>query len=112
MGGWTKLENMELYCNMAGVEPPATEEEAEQLPLTVMIPAFVTSELKRAFMLGFLLYIPFMLIDMVVASTLMSMGMVMLPPSMISTPFKLLLFILLDGWQLLFSTLVQGFGFG
>ena len=78
----------------------------------VIIPAFVTSELKHAFTLGFLLYIPFMLIDMVVASTLMSMGMVMLPPSMISTPFKLLLFILLDGWQLLFKTLVQGFGLG
>ena len=73
------------------------------------MPAFVTSELKRAFEIGFLLYIPFMLIDIVVSSALMSMGMIMLPPSMISAPFKLLLFILLDGWQLLFSTLVQGF---
>ena len=69
----------------------------------------MTSELKRAFEIGFLLYIPFMLIDIVVSSTLMSMGMIMLPPSMISAPFKLLLFITLDGWQLLFSTLVQGF---
>ena len=75
----------------------------------MIIPAFVTSELKRAFTIGFLLYIPFVLIDMVVASTLMSMGMVMLPPSMISTPFKLLLFIMLDGWQLLFATLASGF---
>ena len=75
----------------------------------MLIPAFVTSELKKAFSLGFLLYIPFVLIDMVVASTLMSMGMVMLPPSMISTPFKLLLFVLLDGWQLLFATLAAGF---
>ena len=91
---------------------PETLEQAEQMPLTVIIPAFITSELKQAFIIGFLLYIPFMLIDMVVASTLMSMGMVMLPPSMISTPFKLLLFILLDGWQLLFKTLVQGFGLG
>ena len=74
----------------------------------VVLPAFVTTELKTAFEIGFLLYIPFMLIDMIVASTLMSMGMVMLPPSMIATPFKLLLFILLDGWQLLFSTLIQG----
>lgn len=89
---------------------PETLEQAEQMPLTVIIPAFITSELKQAFIIGFLLYIPFMLIDMVVASTLMSMGMVMLPPSMISTPFKLLLFIMLDGWQLLFGTLIRGFG--
>ena len=112
MAGYTELQSTELYCNMAGVDMPETEEEATRLPLTVIIPAFVTSELKKAFTLGFLLYIPFLLIDMVVASTLMSMGMVMLPPSMISTPFKLLLFILLDGWQLLFSTLVRGFGLG
>lgn len=109
---WTKVDSMELYCNMSGNPMPETEEEAQQLPLTVIIPAFITSELKQAFIIGFLLYIPFMLIDMVVASTLMSMGMVMLPPSMISTPFKLLLFILLDGWQLLFSTLARGFGLG
>lgn len=112
MGHSIELQSAEMYCNMAGVEAPESEEEATQLPLTVIIPAFVTSELKQAFILGFLLYIPFLLIDMVVASTLMSMGMVMLPPSMISTPFKLLLFIMLDGWQLLFSTLVRGFGFG
>lgn len=109
---WTKVESMELYCNMSGTPIPESEEAAQDLPLTVIIPAFVTSELKQAFFIGFLLYIPFMLIDMVVASTLMSMGMVMLPPSMISTPFKLLLFILLDGWQLLFSTLARGFGLG
>ena len=112
MANYTKLESMELYCNMSGTPIPQSEEEAVNLPLTVIIPAFVTSELKQAFFIGFLLYIPFMLIDMVVASTLMSMGMVMLPPSMISTPFKLLLFILLDGWQLLFSTLARGFGLG
>ena len=112
MHRWTKVDSMELYCNMSGNPIPETEEEAQQLPLTVIIPAFITSELKEAFIIGFLLYIPFMLIDMVVASTLMSMGMVMLPPSMISTPFKLLLFILLDGWQLLFSTLARGFGLG
>jgi len=112
MSSYTRVESMELYCNMSGTPIPESEEEAQNLPLTVIIPAFVTSELKQAFFIGFLLYIPFMLIDMVVASTLMSMGMVMLPPSMISTPFKLLLFILLDGWQLLFSTLAQGFGLG
>lgn len=109
---WARVESMELYCNMSGTPVPETEEAAQNLPLTVIIPAFVTSELKQAFFIGFLLYIPFMLIDMVVASTLMSMGMVMLPPSMISTPFKLLLFILLDGWQLLFSALARGFGLG
>ena len=84
-------------------------ETAEPLPMTVIVPAFMTCELKRAFEIGFLLYIPFMLIDIVVSSTLMSMGMIMLPPSMISMPFKLLLFISLNGWELLFSTLVQGF---
>ena len=69
----------------------------------------MTSELKTAFQIGFYLYIPFLLIDIIVSSTLMSMGMIMLPPSMISTPFKLLLFITLNGWELVFSTLVQGF---
>ena len=106
----TEINSLELYCNMTGVEAPATIEEARELdlPLRVVTPAFVTSELKHAFLIGFLLYIPFMLIDVIVSSTLMSMGMIMLPPSMISTPFKILLFLLLDGWQLLFSTLVQG----
>ena len=112
MAHWAELQSMELYCNISGVDAPANEEEVEALPLTVIVPAFVTSELKRAFITGFLLYIPFLLVDMLVASTLMSMGMVMLPPAMISTPFKLLLFILLDGWQLLFSTLVAGFSTG
>ena len=108
MTSYTRVESMELYCNMSGTPVPETEEAAQNLPLTVIIPAFVTSELKQAFFIGFLLYIPFMLIDMVVASTLMSMGMVMLPPSMISTPFKLLLFVSVNGWNLLFSSLVQG----
>ena len=95
---------------MAGETPPATEEELDQsvnLPITVIVPSFVASELKAAFWIGFLVYIPFMLIDVIVSSTLMSMGMIMLPPSMISTPFKILLFIMLDGWQLLFSTLIR-----
>lgn len=105
----TSVPSLELYCNMSGEEMPPTEEASVDLPLRVIMPAFVTTELKRAFEIGFMLYIPFMLIDIVVSSTLMSMGMIMLPPSMISTPFKILLFILLDGWQLLFSTLVQGF---
>lgn len=104
----TEISSMALYCEMLDMEVPETEEEAGELPLQVIMPAFVTSELKEAFAIGFLLYIPFMLIDVIVSSTLMSMGMIMLPPSMISTPFKILLFILLDGWQLLFSSLVGG----
>ncbi len=76
--------------------------------MRVVTPAFITSELKKAFQIGFYLYIPFLLIDIIVSSTLMSMGMIMLPPAMISTPFKLLLFITINGWELLFSTLVQG----
>jgi flagellar biosynthetic protein FliP len=75
----------------------------------VVTPAFATSELKRASELGLYLYIPFLLIDIIVSSTLMSMGMIMLPPAMISTPFKLLLFISINGWELLFSTLIQTF---
>lgn len=106
----TEPGSLQMYCQMAGEEAPTTSEELDastDLPLLVIAPAFVTSELKAAFWIGFLVYIPFMLIDVIVSSTLMSMGMIMLPPSMISTPFKILLFILLDGWQLLFSTLVR-----
>lgn len=102
----TAPASLELYCNMADVPVPESDAEAGDLPMRVVMPSFVTTELKRAFEIGFLLYIPFLLIDVIVSSTLMSMGMVMLPPSMISTPFKILLFIMLDGWQLLFSTLI------
>lgn len=99
-----------LFCDLAGVRYPTTQEEAEEtLGMEVVVPSFMTSELKRAFQIGFYLYIPFLLIDIVVSSTLMAMGMIMLPPSMISSPFKLLLFITLNGWELMFSTLVQGF---
>ena len=84
-------------------------ETAMKLPLRVVVPSFMTCELQRAFMIGLVLYIPFMLIDIVVSSTLMSMGMIMLPPSMISMPFKLLLFVTINGWELLFSSLVQSF---
>ena len=78
-------------------------------PLTVIVPSFMTSELKRGFTAGFLIYLPFLLVDVIVSTTLMSMGMVMLPPAMISMPFKLLLFVTVDGWELLFSTIVQSF---
>lgn len=84
-------------------------DDLTNLSLFVIVPAFVTSELKRAFLIGFLLYIPFLLIDLVVSSTLMSMGMVMLPPTTISLPFKLMLFIVVDGWNLLFESLIVSF---
>jgi len=87
----------------------SSQDKLLDLSLTVIVPAFITSELKRAFLIGFLLYIPFLIIDIVVSSTLMSMGMVMLPPSMISLPFKLMLFILVDGWTLLIQSLIVGF---
>ncbi|MDE7244908.1 MAG: flagellar type III secretion system pore protein FliP [Oscillospiraceae bacterium] len=103
----TEIPSVELYCNMAGVPVPENLSTATDLPMRVILPSFVTTELKAAFEIGFLLYIPFLLIDVIVSSTLMSMGMVMLPPSMISTPFKILLFVMLDGWHLLFSTLIQ-----
>lgn len=86
-----------------------TNEILLEIPITTIIPAFITSELKRAFMFGFLIFIPFLVIDMIVSSVLMSMGMIMLPPVMISLPFKLLLFVLLDGWSLIFQRLTESF---
>lgn len=86
-----------------------SHEELVNLSIFIVVPAFVTSELKRAFIIGFLLYIPFLLIDIVVSSTLMSMGMVMLPPTTIAMPFKLMLFIVVDGWNLLFESLIVSF---
>ena len=105
----TEQSSLNMFCDLAQVDAPTSEEEAMELSMRVVVPSYMTSELKRAFEIGFFLYIPFMLIDIVVSSTLMSMGMIMLPPAMISMPFKLLLFVTVDGWQLLFSTLAQGF---
>ena len=105
----TEESSLRLFCDLAQVDEPANDEEAMQLAMRVVIPSYMTSELKTAFQIGFFLFIPFLLIDIIVSSTLMCMGMIMLPPSMISMPFKLLLFITVDGWQLLFSTLAQGF---
>lgn len=85
-------------------------EKAEDLPMRVVIPAFVTSELKTAFQIGFIVFIPFLIIDMVVASVLMSMGMMMMSPAIVSLPFKIMLFVLVDGWNLIISSLVQSFG--
>jgi flagellar biosynthetic protein FliP len=95
-----------MFIDMSGI---TQEMEPIELPLTVIIPSFMTSELKRGFMAGLLLYIPFLLLDIVVASTLMSLGMMMLPPATIALPFKILLFVTLDGWELLFSSIVRSF---
>jgi flagellar biosynthetic protein FliP len=102
----TKTEDLSLFRSLGKIKDNVP---AKNLSITVVIPAFMSSELKRAFIIGFLLYIPFLIIDMIVSSTLMSMGMVMLPPNMVSMPFKLLLFILVDGWDLLFKTLTVSF---
>lgn len=85
-------------------------DKAEELPMRVVIPAFVTSELKTAFQIGFIVFIPFLIIDMVVASVLMSMGMMMMSPAIVALPFKIMLFVLVDGWNLLIASLVQSFG--
>ena len=99
-------EDLAAFIDMAKLETPAT---AEDTPLRALIPAFMVSELRRSFEIGFLIFIPFLIIDMVVASVLMSMGMMMLPPIIISLPFKLIFFVLVDGWQLISSSLVQSF---
>jgi flagellar biosynthetic protein FliP len=94
---------MVLFMEMSDTDPV---EDVADLPFSVLVPAFITSELKTAFTIGFLIYIPFIIIDLVVASVLMSMGMMMLSPMMISMPFKLLLFVLVDGWGLVTGSLV------
>jgi flagellar biosynthetic protein FliP len=99
--------DLELFLNISNDPLPATPEAT---PLRSLVPAFMISELKRAFEIGFLLFIPFVIIDMVVASILMSMGMMMLPPVMISLPFKLIFFVLVDGWYLVAGSLIQSYG--
>ncbi|HUY68472.1 MAG TPA: flagellar type III secretion system pore protein FliP [Alphaproteobacteria bacterium] len=91
---------------------PNTDDEAASVPLRALIPAFMISELRRAFEIGFLLFLPFLIIDMVVASILMSMGMMMLPPSIISLPFKIIFFVLVDGWYLIAGSLIRSYGGG
>ncbi|MEC8202856.1 MAG: flagellar type III secretion system pore protein FliP [Pseudomonadota bacterium] len=100
-------KDIDLFRQMANV---GNIEDQADTPLRVLVPAFMISELKRAFEIGFLIFIPFLIIDMVVASVLMSMGMMMLPPVMISLPFKLIFFVLVDGWYLVVGSLVQSFG--
>ena len=102
----TREKDLELFVSLAKTERPKTYRD---IPTYVLIPSFVISELKTAFQMGFAIFIPFMVIDMIVSSTLMSMGMMMLPPMMISLPFKLLLFVLVDGWHLVVQSLVTSF---
>lgn len=102
----TEVKDLRLFMDIAGI---GTVDTVDDIPITVIIPSFIISELRTAFIIGFLIYIPFIIIDMVVASTLMSMGMMMLPPSMISLPFKILLFVVVDGWNLIVGELVKTF---
>jgi flagellar biosynthetic protein FliP len=102
-------KDMTLFLNLSKTERP---KDAEAMPLQVVIPAFMISELRRAFEIGFLVFLPFLVIDMVTASILMSMGMMMLPPVMISLPFKIIFFVLVDGWYLIAGSLVQSYGGG
>ncbi|WP_226034935.1 flagellar type III secretion system pore protein FliP [Aquibacillus saliphilus] len=106
MAKHTRQKDLALFINYSQMEEPETLQE---LPLTTLVPAFAISELKTAFQMGFMIFVPFLVIDMAVASVLMSMGMMMLPPVMISLPFKILLFVLVDGWYLISQSLLQGF---
>ncbi|MBI3795148.1 MAG: flagellar type III secretion system pore protein FliP [Nitrospinae bacterium] len=103
----TREKDLALFINLAHEKKPRT---IEDVPTYVVIPSFIISELRTAFQIGFMIYIPFLVVDMVIASVLMSMGMMMLPPVMISMPFKLMLFVLVDGWYLIVGSLVKSFG--
>ena len=103
----TRDKDLELFINNSPKK--ITVKEKKDLPLTIIVPAFAISELKTAFQIGFIIYIPFLVIDLIVSSVLMSMGMFMLPPAMVSLPFKLLLFVMVDGWGLLVKSLIQSF---
>lgn len=103
----TRDSDLQLFLKMGKVEKPKTRAD---VPTLVLIPAFVVSELKTAFEIGFIIYLPFLIIDMVVASVLMAMGMMMVPPIVVSLPFKIMLFVLVDGWQLIVGSLVKSFG--
>jgi flagellar biosynthetic protein FliP len=102
-------KDLKLFMDIAK-EPPVAG--PDQMPLRILVPAFMISELRRAFEIGFLLFLPFLVIDLVVASVLMSMGMMMLPPVVVSLPFKLIFFVLVDGWALVAGSLVQSYGGG
>ncbi len=102
----TRTKDLDLFISIAKIDTP---KEIENLPLRVIIPAFMISELKRGFEIGFLIFLPFLIIDIVVASVLMAMGMMMMPPVMVALPFKIIFFVLVDGWYLLAGSLVQSF---
>jgi flagellar biosynthesis protein FliP len=102
----TRPSEIDFFLGISGAGPT----KVENLPLTTVVPAFVVSELRTAFQMGFLIFIPFLIIDFIVSSALMSMGMMMMPPTMIAMPFKLLLFVLVDGWHLVIRSLVESFG--
>jgi len=102
----TKEKELALFVDISRIDRPRTMHD---VPMTVLIPAFIISEVKTAFQIGLLLYVPFLIVDMVVASVLLSMGMMMLPPVMVSLPFKLMLFVLADGWYLIIGSLVKSF---
>lgn len=102
----TREKDLGLFLDIAKMDKP---QNVDQVPMSVLVPSFVISELKTAFQIGFVLFVPFLVIDMVVASTLMSMGMFMLPPVMVALPFKLLLFVMVDGWYLVVKSLVESF---
>ena len=106
MFGQTREKDLKMFLEISGTQDVQTQDD---IPTSVLIPSFITSELRTAFIIGFVIYIPFIIIDMVVASTLMSMGMMMLPPTTISMPFKILLFIIADGWNLVIGNLVKTF---
>lgn len=106
MSKHTRQKDLELFLRYNNAERP---QAVEDIPLTMLVPAFALSEIKTAFQMGFMIFIPFLVIDMIVASVLMSMGMMMLPPVMISLPFKILLFVLVDGWHLIIKSLLQSF---
>ena len=98
----TEVDTLDHFLQISGTE---LREDPMDYPLTVIVPSFMTTELKRGFIAGFLIYLPFLLVDIIVSTTLMSLGMVMLPPAMVSMPFKLLLFVTVDGWELLFTSI-------
>ncbi|PLT31559.1 flagellar type III secretion system pore protein FliP [Peribacillus deserti] len=106
MSAHTRQKDLELFLSYAKMDKP---KKIEDIPITALVPAFAISEIKTAFQIGFMIFIPFLVIDMIVASVLMSMGMMMLPPVMISLPFKILLFVLVDGWYLVVKSLLQSF---
>ncbi|WP_019391828.1 flagellar type III secretion system pore protein FliP [Priestia filamentosa] len=106
MTKYTREKDLALFLNYEGAEKP---ESMEEIPMRALVPAFAISELKTAFQIGFMIFVPFLVIDMIVSSILMSMGMMMLPPVMISLPFKILLFVLVDGWNLVIKSLLLSF---